>query len=177
MPRLFIGIEVPGNQGTMLALSQSGLENVRWVAPEDLHITLRFIGDVTTPQANAIYDALHQKNWPQPTIKLGELKAFGGSTPKSIYASVSDDECLLHLQTKQERLCQRLGLEADSRKFTPHVTIGRCSKLTADAVALYLGSHGGFIAPAYRPSSFVLYSARDSIGGGPYHVEARFPFI
>jgi len=175
MPRLFTGIELPQTQRTMLSLAQSGLPNARWIEQEDMHITLRLMGDVERRRANDIVDALRAKSWNQPTIQLGELRAFGGSKPSSVHASIADDPILTRLQAAQETLICKLGLPEDHRKFTPHVTLARCRQATAEQVAHYLGQFGGFSAPRFQPTSYVLYSAKESVGGGPYYVEERFP--
>lgn len=178
MPRLFTGLEIPPMLRTQLSFLQSGLDTVRWVEPGDFHITLRFIGDISPSGANAIYEALSSRDWQAPEIRLGELKSFGNSKPSSIYASVQESEKLLRLAASHERLMQRLGLPADGRKFTPHVTIARCRSATKPlAVARYLAENGNFSAPGFTPARFVLYSARDSTGGGPYKVEEAWDFV
>ncbi len=178
MPRLFTGLEIPPMLRTQLSFLQSGLDTVRWVEPGDFHITLRFIGDVSPSEANAICEALSSRQWQAPEIQLGELKAFGNSKPSSVYASVRDDEKLSRLATSQERLMQQLGLPADGRKFTPHVTLARCRGATKpQMIARYLSENGGFFSDAFTPSRFVLYSARESTGGGPYHVEESWDFL
>lgn len=177
MPRLFTGIEVPPAIRTTLSFLQTGFKDVRWIEPSDFHITLRFIGDVSPAMGDDIVDALSGRSWVAPTIQLDELKCFGGSTPKSIYASIAANDALSSLAASQERLMQQLGLPADSRRFTPHITVARCKGKAANAVAHYLGEHAGyFTPPPYIPTRFVLYSARESTGGGPYRVEEVFPF-
>lgn len=176
MSRLFTGIEVPATLRTWLSLLQSGLEGARWVEPSDLHLTLRFIGDVGPKQADAIVEALDERQWQAPVIRISGLAAFGGSKPTSIHARVEQDETLMRLQARQERLMQRLGLAPDGQKFTPHVTLARLKSISPEAVARYLGHNGGVTCEAFEPSSFVLYSARESRGGGPYHAEERFGF-
>ena len=72
---------------------------------------------------------------------------------------------------------QSLGLAADPRRFTPHVTIARCRGATSEQIARYLALQGGyFTTPPTKPSRFVLYSAREPQGGGPYRVEEVFSF-
>lgn len=177
MPRLFTALEVPDTQRTALSLMQGGIPGARWIDPFDFHITLRFVGDVSPRTADDIVEALGRKNWPAPTIRLGELGAFGSKKPTSLYASVSLSEELKVLQKGQERLMQQLGLAPDARRFTPHVTIARCRSTKPDDVARYLGQRGGVFAPAFRASRFVLYSARDSVGGGPYRLEECWPLL
>ena len=177
MPRLFTGLEIPAPQRNQLALLQSGLPGARWVEPSDMHITLRFIGDVTTKLATDIIEALSSRNWPQCEIRLGELASFGGNKPSTVYASVQHIEELDRLHSAQETLMQRLGLPADSRKFTPHVTLARGRLMKPLDVARYLSERGFFVAPPFVPDRFVLYSARESVGGGPYVIEEAFSMI
>ena len=177
MPRLFTGLEVPSSIRQLLSLKQSGLLDIRWVDPADFHITLRFIGDIEPRQANDIVEELSRRVWPAPQISVGELKCFGGSKPTALYAEVKPNEELSNIATTQERLMQQLGLPADSRRFTPHITLGRCRKVSANSVARYLSDQGPVPANlAYTPSRLVLYSARESRGGGPYQIEHSWPF-
>ena len=176
MPRLFTGLEIPNSQRLMLSLVQSGLSNVRWIDPSQLHITLRFIGDVSLREANDIVDILSGPLWRSPKIEMTELACFGGTKPTSIHARVDHDPALLALATSQDRLMQRLGMRPEKRRFSPHVTLARCKGATSDTVAKYLDARAGLNIPEFRPTRFVLYSARESIGGGPYRIEESWPF-
>lgn len=179
MPRLFTGLEIPPLQSAALQLIQGGVPGMRWIEPSDFHITLRFIGDVSPGMASDIVEAFHrkteQKPWQAPTIRFTNLSVFGSKKPRSVFAGVEPCTRLTALQAAQERLMQRLGLEPEGRRFTPHVTIGRCSAVKPDVIAHYLGQSGPLLASPFVPSRFVLYSARESTGGGPYHAEAWWP--
>jgi 2'-5' RNA ligase len=177
MPRLFIGLEIPPLQRTALTLGQSGLPDTRWIELTDFHITLRFIGDVSPKQADTIVEALDSRDWTAPHIAFDGLAVFGKSKPKSLYARVVEDEALMRLAASLERMMQRLGLEPNPQKFTPHVTLARFrSAMRPEAVANYLDKSGPLAAPAFTPERFVLYSARESTGGGPYVAEEAFGF-
>jgi len=176
MPRLFIGLEIPTTHRTALSLSQTGLVGARWIDPTDLHITLCFVGDVDNRQANAIVDILEQQKMTSPQIEIGELRSFGGRKPRTIFASVKENASLLQLNSGLEQMLQQLGHAPDGRKYTPHVTLARGNSLKFEKVAHYLTHFGGFISPAYQPKHVTLYSARDSIGGGPYHALKHFAF-
>ena len=78
---------------------------------------------------------------------------------------------LFALQAEIERICQRLGLPADPRKFAPHVTIARLRNTSPLEVAQYLSARGNFATMPFKVGRFVLMSSRDSVGGGPYIVE------
>ncbi|MBN9548826.1 MAG: RNA 2',3'-cyclic phosphodiesterase, partial [Alphaproteobacteria bacterium] len=74
-----------------------------------------------------------------------------------------------------DRICQRLGLPADPRKFSPHVTLARLRNASPLDVAQYLSARGNFAALPFRVGRFVLMSSRASVGGGPYIVEEAWP--
>jgi 2'-5' RNA ligase len=79
------------------------------------------------------------------------------------------------LQAEHERLMQRVGLEPEGRKFTPHVTLARLRDSSSRQVADYLAARALIDARPFTVSRFVLFSARASVGGGPYVVEAAYP--
>lgn len=177
MPRLFTALEIPSSTAMQLSLLQSGLPGARWIDRESLHITLRFIGDVERPIAREIADALEWVKTPPFSINLDGLDVFGNSKPHSLYARVSRSEELYDLHAEQDRICQRLGLQPDPRKFTPHVTIARIRGCKTPAVARYLSNVGGFNCPVFPIARFVLLSSRDSVGGGPYVLEESYQLV
>ena len=85
------------------------------------------------------------------------------------------DPALVELQAEQERRLRRIGLAPETRKFTPHVTLARLRGARPPAVADYLASRGALALEGFTADRFVLYSARESVGGRPYVVEAAYP--
>ena len=175
MPRLFTGLEIPHEIAMPLSLLQSGLEGVRWIEQSDFHITLRFIGDVDRPMANEIAQSLGQISHKPFELQLDQLDVFGGKKPRSLFAKVRHNELLERLQLAQERVMQQIGLQPEGRKFVPHVTLARFGNIKSDVLAQWLSHHGGFFSQAFTVPRFVLYSARESIGGGPYVIEQAYP--
>ncbi|MEO0328590.1 MAG: RNA 2',3'-cyclic phosphodiesterase [Pseudomonadota bacterium] len=176
MPRLFTALEIPSSIALQVAMLQNGLPGARWIDRENLHITIRFMGDVEPLVAREIAYELEQFKTKPFSLELGNLDVFGHSKPHSLYASVKNSQSLFELQASQERLCQRLGLEADSRKFTPHLTIARVRGIKAIKIARYLSVHGYFKPPVFDVSRFMLLSSRSSTGGGPYRLEESYQF-
>ncbi len=175
MPRLFTALEIPRDASLSLSLLRGGLPGARWIDTENFHVTLRFIGDVEGHVADEIAGALDRVQRPGFALTLSGVGAFGGKKPHSVYAAVAPSPGLNALQAEIERICQRLGLPADPRKFTPHVTLARLRNTSAGDVAHYLSARGNFSAMPFRASRFVLMSSRDSVGGGPYVVEEAWP--
>jgi len=108
-------------------------------------------------------------------IRLDGLTSFGGRKPRAVVAAVRPVPALMELQAEHERMLQRLGLEPEGRKFTPHVTLARLRDSSSRQVADYLSARGHFRSSAFSVSRFVLFSSRASVGGGPYVVEADYP--
>jgi len=175
MPRLFSGLEIPAEAAAALAGARGGIPRARWIEPSDYHITLRFIGDVDLGMARAIAQTLAQVRRAPLAIRFEGLGWFGGDKPRAIIARVRPSVELAELQAEHERRLRRIGLPPDARNFTPHVTLARLRTVRPTAVADYLTSRGALSPLGFEAMRFVLYSARDSVGGGPYLVEAAYP--
>jgi len=175
MPRLFTGLEVPPEVGQVLAGLRGGLPGARWIDVENYHITLRFIGDVDDATAQEVELALGRVRRGGFELRFDGVSAFGGKRPRAVVATLVQSPSLLEMQAEQERMMQRIGLEPEGRKYTPHVTLARLRDASSFDVAQYLSARGLFRAPAFQVSRFVLFSSRASSGGGPYVVEASYP--
>lgn len=176
MPRLFTGLEVPHDVGFALSLKRGGLYGARWMDPDNYHITLRFIGDVDHQTANEVVDGLDRlSNSEAFTIKLNHLGSFGGDKPRALYAGVEVNSTLVRLQAAQERVLQMLGLPPEGRKFTPHVSLARLRGTSAEEIARFIALSGRFAPLEFPVGRFVLFSSKDSVGGGPYLVEQAYP--
>jgi RNA 2',3'-cyclic 3'-phosphodiesterase len=175
MPRLFTGLELPQAVAEQVAVGRGGVVGARWMDPADYHITLRFIGDVDGRAARDIDEVLAEIRRPAPLVRFEGLGVFGGARPRAIVLRAVPDPALIELQAEQERRMRRIGLEPETRKYTPHVTLARLRGPDSRAVADYLAIRGALAVAPFRPERFVLYSARDSVGGGPYVVETAYP--
>ena len=176
MPRLFTGLEVPRDVAFALSLKRGGLYGARWMDPENYHITLRFIGDVDYSIADEVTDALDRlSNSEAFRLRLDHLGSFGGDKPRALYAAVEVNATLLRLQAAQERVLQRLGLPPVGGKFTPHVSLARLRGTSAEEIARFIALSGRFTPLEFPVGRFVLFSSKDSVGGGPYLVEQAYP--
>lgn len=175
MPRLFTALEIPADLGLRLSLLRGGLPGAVWISPEFYHITLRFIGDIDDRRADDIADELARLQRATFEVSIRGVDSFGNGKPHSVYAAVQPSRALMEMQAEQERLMQRLGLPAEGRRFTPHVTIARCKGASGAEVARWLDSRGDFPGGSFRAGRFVLFSSKASTGGGPYVVEDSYP--
>ena len=175
MPRLFVALEVPRNAAMSLSLLRGGLPGARWIDVENFHITLRFIGDIDGRTADEVVDRLDRIERPEFQIALSGMGSFGSKKPHAVFAGVTPAPEMYALQAEIERICQRLGLPADPRKFTPHVTLARLRNARTEDDAHYLSGRGNFHTAPFTVNRFVLMSSKESVGGGPYLTEEVFP--
>ena len=173
MPRLFTAIEIPRSIADRLSMLRAGLHGARWIDPENYHLTLRFAGDVDGATARDFTNALGEVLVSPFELKLNGLDSFGGNKPRTIFAGVAPSPELQALQHAHEGAARVAGLAPERRNFKPHVTIARLRGTRPDAVAGYL-QNAGLISESFTVTRFVLYSSRDSVGGGPYVVEAAY---
>ena len=176
MPRLFTGLEVPPDIAARLALFRGGLPGARWVEASDQHVTLRFFGDIDNATANDLHGMLEEMRPRAPIpVTLDALASFGGDKPRALYAAITPNTALVELQGEHERIARRAGIEPETRKFTPHVTLARLRGTAPEAVARYMTQMGILSRIGFTAERVALFSARDSRGGGPYIVEATYP--
>jgi 2'-5' RNA ligase len=170
MQRIFTGLEIPADVGQELAMLRGGLPGARWIDAANYHLTLRFIGDVDDTIAREVAWLLGQVRRTEFELRFDGLISFGGRRPRAVVATLAQTPALMELQAEHERLLQRVGLEPEGRKYTPHVTLARLRDSSSRQVANYLATRA-----LMRPLPFKVFSSRASTGGGPYVVEAAYP--
>ncbi len=177
MPRLFTGVEIPDSVAERLSFLRGGLPGARWISAENYHLTLRFVGDIDMVAAEAIAETLTRIRRNAFSIRITGLCALGTRKPHAIVARLEPSPALAELQAEHERLMQRIGLPPEGRKYTPHITLARLRNANTRDIADYLTLRGGFSAGPLPVDRFVLFSSRDSVGGGPYVVEEAYPLL
>jgi 2'-5' RNA ligase len=173
--RLFVALAIPDSAAQGLFLVQSGIPGARWQTREQLHLTLRFIGEVDGREARDIDDALSAISSPRFTLALKGVGEFGGKKPHAVWAGVSDAQAVGHLNRKIEAALQRIGVKADERKFTPHVTLARLRAAPVGKVMDWLADHALYAGPSFEVAEFALYSSVLTPNGSVYRMESVYP--
>lgn len=174
MQRLFVALSIPDTVAQSLALLQVGVPGARWQTREQLHLTLRFIGEVDGRDAAAIHDALSGIAAPAFTLELHGTGEFGGKHPHALWAGVRPSEALLHLQRKIETAVQRAGLAPERHKYTPHVTLARLRGTPVGRVMDYLTDHALYTSAPFPVAGFILYSSVLTSDGSIYRAEQAY---
>lgn len=175
MPRLFAGIELPPAVRDQLAALRAPLAGAKWVEPANLHLTLRFAGDIDNGVAREFAELLSGIEIHAFEMRISGLGTFGGKEPHTLWAGIEAGPELEALARANERAARGAGLKPVSRNFKPHITIARLRHPRDEAMARFLSRHGSFRSEPFVVSRFVLYSSKPLVGGGPYVVEEPYP--
>lgn len=176
MIRLFVALALPERLRPWVQGLQAGVPGAKWSTPGNLHLTLRFIGNVDGRLFADIMDALAAVRSPAFDLQLAGLGSFGErGRVESLWVGADRSEPLSRLQGKVEATLQRLGLEPEHRKFLPHLTVGRLKGAPSSRVADWLATHAGFALPPFRVDHFTLFSSYLAREGAIYRAEAEYP--
>jgi 2'-5' RNA ligase len=178
MIRAFIGIDLPQAVRGALQVQQFLMPLPRKVEPENLHLTLVFLGEVPDPVLEAAHEGFEALREPRFTLALQGLGLFGKAKPHAAWAGVAPSAPLAHLQAKVETIARRAGCPIDGRKFTPHVTLGRFpTPEPADIArlerAVTLGT--GFRSDPWEVTELTLWRSHLTARGPQYEVLVRYP--
>ena len=176
--RLFIGIRPPETVRDALLDTMEALDGARWIDEDNLHLTLRFVGEVERPVANDLAEALGRIDAPQFELRITGTGAFDRSRrhqsyPHAVWAGVPLTEPLESLRQKVERACESVGLGRETRRFTPHVTLARTDRAT-EPVAGWLAATGDLAAGPWTVEDFILFESRLGHTGAAYEEVVRY---
>lgn len=176
--RLFAAIALPDDVADRLLALQKGVPGAKWRPRENLHLTLRFFGEVQEPVAEEIDSALDepsQRNAPFD-LTLKAAGAFGGADPHTVWIGAEDNPALTKLAADCERAARRAGLKPEPRKFVPHVTLACLSGAELGRVHAFESRFGLFETRPFRVESFGLYSSHiRKSAPSLYRLEADYP--
>lgn len=174
--RLFIGIDLPWALRETLTTLTRGLPGARWVPIENLHLTLRFIGEVTPNMAEEVdlaLGALRGRRFDLVLSGVGTHDRAGRAT--SLWCGVERNPALEHLQAKIETALQRAGLAAEKRRFVPHVTLARLDQTVEHKLAAYVQAHNLFRSAPVTIEAITLFSSRLGKEASVYTAEIAYP--
>jgi 2'-5' RNA ligase len=159
--RLFAALDLPDDVAARLLSLMKGIGGAKWRPRENLHLTLRFFGEVTEPVADEIdatLAAIADATAPFD-LQLKGAGAFGGADPHALWVGASESAALKKLAADCERAARRVGLKPDPHKFTPHVTLAYLSNAPLDRVMAFQANLGLFATDTFRVDRLGLYSS------------------
>lgn len=177
MKRLFVAIDLPTGIKDELGEICSGIAGAKWVRREQMHLTLRFIGEVDDQRFETIKSGLSEVQAVPFTMRLEGVGQFPEKgKPRVLWVGVRAPNSLTQLQQQIENRLRKLGLEAADKGFTAHITLARFRTPPApESMRSYFARHGDFGTEAIEVESFILYSSWLRPEGPTYQHEAIYP--
>ena len=174
MHRLFVAIRPPEPILDLLIDAMDDSPDFRWQDEEQLHLTLRFIGDVERPVADDIADALGRIQSPSFELQISGAGRFEQRNSGALWAGVEPKTPVAALNAKVERTCQQVGLEPERRAFHPHITLARWKGRRSREVADFLDRRRGLASEPFAVTEFILFESRLSRHGAQYEAVASY---
>lgn len=175
--RLFVAIPLPEDLAARIQTICHGLPDVRWVSPECMHLTLRFLGDDISPERfEEIADALASVQSPGFSLRVRGVGRFlHPRAPQVLWLGVDEEPGLRELHRRVEQRLRSVGFASEKRSYEPHITLARLKGVSDHRVLEYLQLHANFEAGAFDVDEFVLYSSVLRPGGAQHEIEEIFP--
>ena len=175
MHRLFVAIRPPEEVRDLLIDTMDDSPALRWIGDEQLHLTLRFIGEVERPAANDIVAALDRVRSPRFDLRIKGVGQFEKRNGGALWAGIDPKEPVAVLAAKIERAVQQAGQEPERRAFSPHITLARWNRRNAEAVEAFLRRHADLRSEPFAVKEFILFESRLSRHGPHYEEITVFP--
>ncbi|MCR5870878.1 MULTISPECIES: RNA 2',3'-cyclic phosphodiesterase [unclassified Sphingomonas] len=174
MHRLFVALRPPPAIRDRLTDLMDGVEGARWQGDDQLHITLRYIGEVDRRTAEDVATALSAIRFDLPPLRLDGCGTFDTKgRPNALWAGVAPRDALATLHKKIDRAMIRIGLEPEHRAYVPHITLARLAG-SAGPVDGFLARHAALTSPEFTVDHMALYESRLGHGGASYEPVERY---
>ncbi|HEU0067610.1 MAG TPA: RNA 2',3'-cyclic phosphodiesterase [Sphingomonas sp.] len=178
--RLFVGLRPPPAIRDQLLDTMDGVPPARWQDEEQLHVTLRFVGEIERPAAEDLAAALANVHAPAPAVALAGVGGFAhkGRTD-TLWAALDPHDALAALHRKVDHACVGVGLPPERRAYLPHITLARLPRSAgADpSIAGWIGRHAGLASAAFTLPHLILYRSTLHADGAAYEALARWPLM
>ena len=175
MHRLFVAIRPPEPIRDLLIDAMDDSPDFRWQDEEQLHLTLRFIGEVERPVAEDLAATLGRINSEKLQLRIAGVGRFEQRNSGALWAGVEPKPPIAALAAKVERACQSTGLEPERRAFHPHITLARWKGRRAREVHDFLERKRGLSSEPFTADEFILFESRLSKHGAHYEPVTAYP--
>jgi 2'-5' RNA ligase len=180
MHRLFVALRPRAAIRALLAATQGGVPHARWQDDDQLHLTVRYIGEVERPVAEEVALALGYIHARAHAVALAGVGAFDKQgRADTLWAGVAPHDALAGLHKKVDQALVRIGLEPEHRAYLPHITLARLPRSAGSdpAIDRWRADHAGLTSDPFGLDALILYESRLGRDGAHYQEIARFPMV
>jgi 2'-5' RNA ligase len=176
MPRLFIAVDLPAEIKNNLGSMSYGIPGAKWIDPQQIHLTVRFIGEVDGTTFLDIKTALEQVSLKPFSLALKGVGHFPPrGKPRVLWVGIEQSQPLQSLKGRIDKILATVGLQPEGRKFSPHITLARLKNSPIHKVADFLAGNGLFSQEPFEIKDFKLYSSTLTPKGAIHKVEKVYP--
>ena len=173
--RLFVAITPPESVVEELERLCVGLPQTRWSDPDQLHVTLRFLGDVDGLVFEQVAEGLADVHFEPFTLQLEGVGCFPPrGQPRVLWAGVTPKEPLVALRRSAERVMRDAKVQTEGRKYTPHLTVGRLMGTPVNRLTRFLAAHALYRSEPFEVDAFHLFSSRLHPDGAVHQLEYTY---
>lgn len=175
--RLFAAIRPPAPVLDALLDLETHIPGARWQDEDQLHLTLRFFGEVEARQAEELATVLAGVRAAPFALALrgvGHFETRG--SPHTLWAGLAPSDPLASLQRQVESAARRAGLPPERRTFAPHITLARLNRASGAALP-FLGAHGALHGAPWQVGAFDLMESTLTPGGAEYATVRRYRLL
>lgn len=179
MPRLFVAVDLPDDVKQRLGTIAAGVAGVKWLTHDQMHLTLRFIGETDEKQFQAIRTLMGSIRSEPFDIALKGVGQFPPKGPaRVLWVGLDAPPALVALQRRIELALTGIGLPPEDKPFSAHVTLGRLKDLpNPETIRLFMDKHAALQSPPFTVREFVLYSSFLRPDGPFYRHEGVYPLL
>jgi len=177
MHRLFVAIRPPEVVRDLLLDAMDDSADFRWQDDEQLHLTLRFVGEVERPFADDLAAEFGRIRAAPFELRISGTGRFEQRSSGALWAGVEPKAPVAALAAKVERTSIAVGLEPERRAFHPHITLARWKGRRSHEVARFLEQTRGLVSAPFEVRDFILFESRLSKHGAHYEEVAAYPLV
>ena len=176
MIRLFVAIDIPETIQEEVGGMGRSIPNARPVPTDQLHLTLKFIGEIEESRILGIDDALKKITQPEFSISLKGVGIFPPrGAPRILWAGIEPVDRTVALRNSIEKNLAAIGIPRDSRKFAPHLTLARLRNCPILSLQQFLAGNAFLQTPEFSVEYFHLYSSWLTKKGALHTIESSYP--
>ena len=181
MYRLFIAIPIPERIKKSILSLRANIPGARWMDDDQLHVTLKFIGEVEGHVADSVKNTLRGVRYNPFEMQFQGMGVFpaGGrgyrSSPRVLWTGIGDPGHVSVLRNRIESILSEAGIPRERRKFSPHLTVARLRNPPLQSVKNFLTEYDSFVSGKFTVERFILYSSTLKRSGAVYSIVADYP--
>jgi len=176
VPRLFVAIDIPDSIKEELTGWRMSMRGARWARPDQMHLTLVFLGEQQLGLYHEICESLERIAFTPFELQFHKVGYFGSKkSPRTLWADIGESPEIIALQKRVSAQCRELGIEIEARKFRPHLTLARLDDASYEDVGQFLQMFSLAKSATYAVDSFTLLSSKLLPRGAVYRIEQQYP--